>query len=240
MEEKIRIIVGEYLGIAPTQLTVATVVDRSTLKNSIVVHRLYASLAQAGISIQDYQSIRTFGEILSRAGEPVEQVVITPEAAAAPGVGVDIEQITNLPEANDFRSDSFYQLNFSPREISYCLCQPNPRASFAGLFAAKESIAKADGAYRNRPFHHVEISHDESGKPFFPGFQLSITHTDTLACAVAVSEQKGSDDQVWKRKIDQLETQHRALVASTSRIHRLYQVLLIAAIVVAIIAFFRS
>jgi 4'-phosphopantetheinyl transferase superfamily len=64
--------------------------------------------------------------------------------------------------------------------------QPDPPASFAGLFAAKEAIVKADNQYKNKPFHSIGIDHLPGGKPVHPPFEISITHTDSLAIAVAV------------------------------------------------------
>ena len=64
--------------------------------------------------------------------------------------------------------------------------QPAPYASFAGLFAAKEAIVKANNANRNKPFNTITISHDAQGKPRFPGFHISLSHTENTAVAVAL------------------------------------------------------
>ena len=91
-----------------------------------------------------------------------------------------------MPPCNDYRQDGFYKQNFSPLEISYCILQPHPVISFTGLFAAKEAIAKADNTYKKTPFDQIEIDHDQLGKPFFKKFDISISHMEDFAVAVAV------------------------------------------------------
>jgi len=97
-----------------------------------------------------------------------------------------MEEIAALPRVDDLRKESFYTQNFTPGEIAYCILQADPYASLAGLWAAKEAIAKADGQYRNRPFNTVEIGHTAEGKPEFAGMGLSISHAGGMAVAVAV------------------------------------------------------
>ncbi|MBF0351745.1 MAG: 4'-phosphopantetheinyl transferase superfamily protein [SAR324 cluster bacterium] len=101
-------------------------------------------------------------------------------------IGMDLEMIHNFPNAVDFRTESFYQLNFSSQEISYCILQKHPVQSFAGKFASKEAILKADNSYRGMPFSQISIMNSPDGKPFFPGFLISITHTEEYAAAIAV------------------------------------------------------
>jgi phosphopantetheinyl transferase (holo-ACP synthase) len=91
-----------------------------------------------------------------------------------------------MPSVNDFREDEFYVMNFTPAEISYAILQPDPLATFAGLFAAKEAIVKSDNTIKNKAFNSIFIDHLPSGKPIYPGFSISISHTPTLAMASAV------------------------------------------------------
>jgi len=106
---------------------------------------------------------------------------------AQAGVGIDLEEVAGLPRTHDFRKEEFYKMNFTAGEIAYCILQPDPYASFTGLFAAKEAIIKADGRYRNKRFNEIEIGHSAEGKPLFPGLELSISHAGTMAVAVAAS-----------------------------------------------------
>ncbi len=101
-------------------------------------------------------------------------------------IGIDIEQISLMPPSSDYREDHFYTSNFSPSEIAYCILQPDTAASFAGLFAAKEAIVKADNSYLKRDFNSIKIDHLPNGKPTFPSFSISISHTAQIAVAVAV------------------------------------------------------
>ena len=87
------------------------------------------------------------------------------------GIGIDAEEISLMPATNDFRDHEFYTMNFAAAEIAYCILQPDSRASFAGLFAAKEAIVKADNSYKNKPFHTIFIDHLPGGKPFHSAIQ---------------------------------------------------------------------
>jgi hypothetical protein len=87
------------------------------------------------------------------AGEGAAPSMETPVALApieragvVAGVGVDMEHVSSLPEAEDYRTHPFYVENFSKSEIVHCIESDNSRLSFAGLWAAKEAIAKV----RNR------------------------------------------------------------------------------------------
>ncbi len=55
------------------------------------------------------------------------------------GLGVDVQLI---PEIN-IDNPNFLERNFTEAEIAYCRAAPDPHASFAGRWAAKEAVAKA-------------------------------------------------------------------------------------------------
>jgi phosphopantetheine--protein transferase-like protein len=198
MQEKIKEILSVFLKIPEEQINGATVIDRSAVNSSILLHRMYAKLAAEGVVVQDYQQLRTFGELLKRLGGDTDNAAILPPASAAnqvneqgiekdnTGIGIDIEMVSAMPVTGDFREDAFYTMNFSVTEIAYCILQPNPYASFAGLFAAKEAIVKADNTYKKTAFKHIPVQHLSNGKPFHAGFTISVSHTDEMAVAVAV------------------------------------------------------
>jgi phosphopantetheine--protein transferase-like protein len=139
------------------------------------------------------------------AGQSVEATGATPSTpATAPvmtqvsaslvtlprfsGLGLDLQDITKLPQVTDFRSDPFYSRNFTDREIAYCIQRPEPIASFGGLWAAKEAIVKS-GAFtpaKSGIYGDIEISHSPEGAPTYPGCMLSISHEGNLAVAVCV------------------------------------------------------
>jgi phosphopantetheine--protein transferase-like protein len=115
---------------------------------------------------------------------------LTPPADFAPvaGIGIDIEDIANLPQADDYREHTFFKDNFTATELSYCLMRPDVRASLCGMWAAKEALIKA-GLTLPQPHRldAIEITHDEVGRPTYPGWQLSISHTATTAVALCVA-----------------------------------------------------
>jgi phosphopantetheine--protein transferase-like protein len=190
MEEKIKEIVSTYIRVPADQIGAGTPIGRTALGNSILLHRMYARLGEEGIVVSDYAEINVFGDLMRKqgsapSGSPVSHPVMDQPAGAA-GVGIDMEEVAALPRVDDLRKESFYTQNFTPGEIAYCILQADPYVSLAGLWAAKEAIAKADGKYRNRPFNTVEIGHTAEGKPEFAGMGLSISHAGGMAVAVAV------------------------------------------------------
>lgn len=199
MEDRIRGIISLFVKIPASEIVDSTVIDRSAVGNSIMLHRMYARLAEAGLEVKDYSDIANYGQLMQRIkGLPLglgswQEEGFTREywvdkQGEGLSVGIDIENISSLPTTDDFREHAFYKSNFSQEEIAYCICQSNPYASFAGLFAAKESIIKANLKYRGRPFNMINIDHNENGKPIINGFQVSISHTDLVAVAIAVQE----------------------------------------------------
>ena len=89
---------------------------------------------------------------------------------------------------------------FTRREQDYCYKFKDPAPHFAGRFAAKEAIVKAlgTGFGSQVSWHDIEVLNDELGKPVVtisdglkqrfnnPPLLVSISHTATLAIAVAV------------------------------------------------------
>jgi phosphopantetheine--protein transferase-like protein len=202
MQEKIKEIVSVFLKISKEQITASTVIDRSAVGSSILIHRMYAKLLAEGIIIKDYQDVQKFDDLLQRVAgnDSLEtkksQNGITDTEITIPasinvlnvnaGVGIDIELISAMPVTNDFREHTFYTMNYSVTEIAYCILQSNPYASFAGLFAAKEAIVKADNSYKDFEFKNINIQHLAANKPFHKSFNISISHTHEMAVAIAI------------------------------------------------------
>ena len=190
--DKIKVIVAPFLKVDEGSVTADTVIDRTAIKGSIMIHRMYAALSrELNNEIRYRDSIRTVGDLLVRCGDkyaPGHEEIAPPLPASGRGilVGIDIEEVDKMPKVPDFREDAFYKENFSPKEISYCLLQTSPVESFAGHFAAKEAIVKADNSYKTVPFCHIEVINDGNGRPLFKDFVLSISHVDRFAIAVAV------------------------------------------------------
>ncbi|MFF8595294.1 holo-ACP synthase [Streptomyces sp. NPDC015220] len=92
---------------------------------------------------------------------------------------------------------------FTEAERRHCRSRPDPAASLAGLFSAKEAFVKAVGALPRAPAHtfpDIEIAHGPTGRPrirlhgrigrwFEEGnisADVSISHSGDMAGAVVV------------------------------------------------------
>jgi phosphopantetheine--protein transferase-like protein len=115
---------------------------------------------------------------------------------AMAGVGLDIEYSSTLPEAEDYRTHPFYVENFSGSEIVHCIERDNPRLSFAGLWAAKEAIAKARGIdIRPGALSRIEIGHDDYGRPTSTLGSISICHAGGIAMAMCLASSAPRPEQ---------------------------------------------
>jgi len=108
------------------------------------------------------------GDAAAAAKAAETRSMVTALAAAAQGpntkVGVDVENIGAV--AAD--SDTFVARNFTPAEQAYCRAAPNPAASFAGRWSAKEAVFKALGVPSlgaGAPLRDIEVRADENGAP---------------------------------------------------------------------------
>jgi phosphopantetheine--protein transferase-like protein len=103
-------------------------------------------------------------------------------------VGIDLELVSTLPDATDYREHEFYRENFAPEEISHCLLQTDAKTSLCGLWAAKEAVAKAlgMGTVRESGLRSIAIRHDESGRPWYEVGELSISHSGGFCVAVFI------------------------------------------------------
>lgn len=195
---KIKSIIAQFIKIPVTEISNSTVIDKSVLPGSVVIHRMYALLAQAGYPVRNQAQIHTYSDLLAVLGS-IAVVGGEKKTVSRDGnvldvrgdsicVGIDIENIGSMPVVGDFRGDSFYNESFSPKEISYCIAQQNPLSSFAGKFAAKEAIVKAENKYLGVPFNKIEILNNSDNKPMFDDYGISISHTDRVAIAIAVKD----------------------------------------------------
>jgi phosphopantetheine--protein transferase-like protein len=196
---EIKKIVATFIGKNIDEIESRTIVDRSVVKGSILIHRMYATLASKGFIVNNYSTIKYFYEILDRLNEPNEsktsilkETPIIPNDANSSllikGIGIDIEEISLMPISEDFRSDQFYIQNFTASEISYCILKENPYASFAGLFSLKEAMFKSNNDhFKGFMFNQIEINHTLSGEPIYNGFLLSLSHTQGIVVAVSIS-----------------------------------------------------
>ena len=105
-------------------------------------------------------------------------------------VGIDLVTIERFRNVLAEDKQRFLKTTFSGVELEYCFSYSDPAPHLAGTFAAKEAVRKATG--ESGAFSEIEVRRDASGKPevwlrgaHTPSILISISHTDTTACAVA-------------------------------------------------------
>lgn len=115
-------------------------------------------------------------------------------------IGCDLVQIDRIAKVVE-RHTGFLSKHFAKSECVYFANFGDPYPHIAGHFAAKEAVAKALGWGMRAPldFCAVSISHDEVGRPLAhlrgmagdkwrrTELQISISHTDSHAMAVAIA-----------------------------------------------------
>lgn len=118
------------------------------------------------------------------------------------GVGTDLVEVERLRAALGRRAGLRTRL-FTEGEWDYAARHRDPLPHLAARFAAKESVMKALGrGMDSMGFAEIEVRRDEGGAPSVvlsgraeriaaergvDAWQLSLTHTDSLAQAVAIA-----------------------------------------------------
>lgn len=129
-----------------------------------------------------------------------------PVAEGQVGLGVDIVEIARVRRILE-RTPSFRERVFSEEERAYCDAAANPEVHYATRFAAKEAVVKAlgTGFTRGIGVRDIEVRRNAKGRPsvVLSGrakevaaeqgvrelpLSLSFTHTDAVACAMAITE----------------------------------------------------
>ena len=107
------------------------------------------------------------------------------------GLGTDIIEIARIEKA--IARESFLRHVFTEQEQNWLKEKGNQMPqSAAGLFCAKEAVAKAlgTGFQNGLRFRDIEIAHTEQGAPYVlhpdQPFLLSISHCQTYATATAI------------------------------------------------------
>lgn len=123
------------------------------------------------------------------------------------GLGVDIVEIERM-RAILQRSPRFRTRVFSEEERAYCDATAVPAVHYATRFAAKEAVVKAlgTGFARGVDVRDIEVRRTSKGRPYavlsgraraiaeeqgvreLP-LSLSYTHTEAVACALAITEE---------------------------------------------------
>lgn len=113
-------------------------------------------------------------------------------------IGVDIVEIERIRKLYERYGETFLKRILTEAEAEKCLKKPDPVASLAGRFAAKEAVSKAlrTGISGGLSWHDIEIFNNDAGKPSVtlhrhPDIRvaISISHDRHSAVAMAVVEQ---------------------------------------------------
>ena len=198
---KAKEVIAHFLNIEIYEIEEATVMNHTMVSSSLLLHRMYAVLADKGYVLEDPSSIVTYGDFrkalnsdvgksTSSQSEIINQFNDKNIYVSTTGIGIDIEEISNLPAVQNFSTDRFYIDNFSTYEIEYCMIKKNPLKSFAAIFSLKEAIIKADNSFLGKKFNQINIMHTTEGKPKFKNFILSTSHTNDLVVSVAFNTRK--------------------------------------------------
>ncbi len=119
------------------------------------------------------------------------------------GVGTDVVNLERIAHAME--NPRFTERVFTPieREGIFKLCSERQTEHAAGLFAAKEAVAKAFGTgFKGFGFSDIEIRPDANGRPEVflherahrsGHVHLSIAHDAGIAVAFAVWEENDTD-----------------------------------------------
>jgi holo-[acyl-carrier protein] synthase len=111
-------------------------------------------------------------------------------------VGVDIIEIERIAKAAE--NPRFLERVYTEAERTRCVNRKKPAEELAGRFASKEAVIKCLG--RRVPWKQIEVLAEPSGKPYVVlhgvakelgrgrRIAISITHSRSDACAVAVME----------------------------------------------------
>ena len=118
------------------------------------------------------------------------------------GLGTDIVDIARIRGVAERQGDRFLGRVYTGEELAYCLERKHPHKHLAARFAAKEAVSKAftTGIGRRLGWRSVSVYNGERGEPYVrlsPDGEallrevgasrvwISLSHTDTLALAVA-------------------------------------------------------
>ncbi|WP_104992103.1 4'-phosphopantetheinyl transferase superfamily protein [Deinococcus sp. NW-56] len=116
--------------------------------------------------------------------------------SATLGVGFDIEEVSRWEKP--LRLD----ILFTPSERAHCEAKASPARHYAGLWCAKEAAFKALSQEVTVNLREMEVVHNPSGAPRIRfltpvpegvsrRLTISITHTATLAAALALYASHG-------------------------------------------------
>ncbi len=136
------------------------------------------------------------------------------------GLGVDIVDIARMKRILK-RTPAFALRAFSEAERAYCDSKASPEVHYATRFAAKEAVMKAlgTGLLQGISIRDIEVRRTSKGRPYVVltgkareiaralgvreiPISLSYTHTEAVACAMAITEDAVTAAQ---KRVDPME-----------------------------------
>ena len=138
------------------------------------------------------------------------------------GLGVDIVEVDRMRRLLE-RTPSFAKRVYSADERAYCDSKANEATHYALRFAAKEAVVKALGTGFSEGIgvRDIEVERAKNGKPSVKlsgralevareqgvreiSISLSYTHTDAVACAMAVTDASIRESEKRKDPMEEL------------------------------------
>jgi holo-[acyl-carrier protein] synthase len=139
----------------------------------------------------------TNSSLKQNSSNPYIEINTTITNLSTSQVGIDIQEINELPDSNDFWEDEFYKSKFTSEEIAYCITKDNIKQSFSGLYSCKEALIKSDN---NLNWENINILHNENGKPIFSNYDISISHSGLYSIAIACRFDIGEKVEIANEK----------------------------------------
>ena len=143
------------------------------------------------------------------------------------GVGVDLVEIARMEEAICRRPRLKRRL-FTDAERAYCDAHAHPEVHYATRFAAKEAVLKAlgTGFSEGIGWLDVEVRRTAKGRPYVVltgrarevarergvreiPISLSYTHTDAVACAMAITDDAVAAQERRRDPMEELTRQFK-------------------------------
>ena len=184
------------------------------------------SIAQARELLQSGEAApfegddRAAADVEAGSADPAQEEAGAIFTEGMVGLGVDIVEIERMAAILE-RNPSFAERVFSQSEREYCQSKANPATHYALRFAAKEAVVKAlgTGFAEGIWVRDIEVVRDKRGKPSAVlsgrarevadeqgvrelSISLSNTHTEAVACALAVTE---ASVRSAEKRIDPME-----------------------------------
>ena len=138
------------------------------------------------------------------------------------GMGIDIQSIADFfpKDISDLKGDKSLLQIFTMAEMSYAESTQDPLKHLTGMFALKEAVMKASKTMLD-DLTQIEICHETSGQTTVPGYELSLSYTNDIAVAVAITIFKAKNIGASIEAGSLIENLHNKLALLESRLEDL-------------------